>query len=203
MKLFCVIVCCIVCVKASKNVFQYEMEKADDSIDIYRHKSSSFPEQQRVPKLTSFVWKDCGGKSALVNIKSLSISPDPLSFPGTLNVAADFLVKKALVKPLKADLTLYRKVLGRYIRLPCIDDFGSCTYDDVCSLLQQVQQCPKPLTDLGLNCQCPIKAKGYSLQKTGFDIGASIIPEGDYRVLANVTLNGAEATCLDLTLSIQ
>lgn len=42
----------------------------------------------------------------------------------------------------------------------------------------------------------------YSLPKTSFNIQASIIPEGDYHVVANISMNGAEVVCLDIYVSI-
>jgi len=54
---------------------------------------------------------------------------------------------------------LYRKTFGVYIEIPCIDGFGSCTYDDLCAMLAPVQsQCPNPVLKIGINCACPFKA---------------------------------------------
>jgi ganglioside GM2 activator len=32
-------------------------------------------------------------------------------------------------------LTAYKKVLGIWTKLPCIDNVGSCDYDNICTLL--------------------------------------------------------------------
>ncbi|WAR00003.1 SAP3-like protein [Mya arenaria] len=130
-------------------------------------------------RLTSFSFKDCGGAGALVNINSLSITPDPVVFPGPLNVATDFKINSPLGQPLKGDLYIAKKVLGKYIKLPCIDNFGSCSYADLCVLLEQVQ-CPDPIVRIGIDCTCPLKANSYSLPKTEFDVDVSFIPAGDY-----------------------
>ncbi|XP_052237074.1 uncharacterized protein LOC127848573 isoform X2 [Dreissena polymorpha] len=47
-----------------------------------------------------FSWKDCGSPSAAVNIQSLSLGPAQLKFPGPINVASVFTVKKLLSAPL-------------------------------------------------------------------------------------------------------
>ncbi|WAR00047.1 SAP3-like protein [Mya arenaria] len=152
-------------------------------------------------RLTSFSFKDCGGAGALVNINSLSITPDPVVFPGPLNVATDFKINSPLGQPLKGDLYIAKKVLGKYIKLPCIDNFGSCSYADLCVLLEQVQ-CPDPIVRIGIDCTCPLKANSYSLPKTEFDVDVSFIPAGDYMARGNITYMGKEGACLELSITL-
>ena len=59
---------------------------------------------------------------------------------------------------LQATLDISKKVAGVWIKLPCVDNFGSCKYDDLCDLLSQVGDCPDPIVTSGLGCQCPFKA---------------------------------------------
>lgn len=47
-----------------------------------------------------------------------------------------------------------KELVDVWIPIPCIDGFGSCEYDDVCSELNLIQQCPKILTDTGFMCTC-------------------------------------------------
>ena len=42
----------------------------------------------------------------------------------------------------------------------------------------------------------------YSLPKAEFDIGASVVPSGDYHVISTVTQNEAVVFCLDMYLSV-
>ena len=54
------------------------------------------------------------------------------------------------------------KQLGSvWIQLPCIDQLGSCTYDDVCTLLDDAippgTSCPEPLLTYGIPCHCPFQ----------------------------------------------
>lgn len=58
---------------------------------------------------------------------------------------------------------MVEKALGDlWIQLPCIDQLGSCTYDDVCSILDELippgTPCPEPLLTYGIPCHCPFKA---------------------------------------------
>lgn len=58
---------------------------------------------------------------------------------------------------------MVEKALGDlWIQLPCIDQLGSCTYDDVCNILDNLippgMPCPEPLLTYGIPCHCPFKA---------------------------------------------
>lgn len=58
---------------------------------------------------------------------------------------------------------MVEKALGDlWIQLPCIDQLGSCTYNDVCSILDELippgTPCPEPLLTYGIPCHCPFKA---------------------------------------------
>ena len=59
---------------------------------------------------------------------------------------------------LQAKIELKKKAAGIWIPIPCIDQMGSCSYGDVCLLLNQLPQCPPQLTAIGIDCKCPIKA---------------------------------------------
>lgn len=182
---------------ALPNLFQYEFQKAKGLVHQFEIEGG-----QKTG--LGWSWKDCSSGSALVNIKSLSISPDPLAFPGPLVVSAEFTSKADITSPVKAELLVKKKVLGMYIEIPCIDNIGSCTYDDLCAILSQIpaDQCPDPLKKAGINCECPIKQNSYSLQKAEFDINASVIPSGEYNIVAHVSHSGAEVACLDMYLNV-
>lgn len=59
---------------------------------------------------------------------------------------------------MQAKIELKKKAAGIWIPLPCIDQMGSCSYGDICQLLEQVTQCPPQLTAISIDCKCPIKA---------------------------------------------
>jgi len=68
-------------------------------------------------QLKSFTFKDCGGTDAVVNFNSLVLTPDPLAFPGPLNVAADFKIKSPLNQPLKVRVSLSEKKTRKCYKL--------------------------------------------------------------------------------------
>ena len=46
---------------------------------------------------------------------------------------------------------------GSWLEVPCIDNFGTCIYENVCDLLSQITNCPSQLVKIGLDCHCPFK----------------------------------------------
>lgn len=66
------------------------------------------------------------------------------------------------IQPFQGVVTLEKKVAEIWIQIPCIDQMGSCTYDNLCSILDDIippgQPCPEPLVTYGIPCHCPFKA---------------------------------------------
>lgn len=93
------------------------------------------------------------------------------------------------------------KALGDlWIQLPCIDQLGSCTYDDICTILDTLippgTPCPEPLLTYGIPCHCPFKAvrppgcpRVVSGRVTGGSGGAVLThlpsPQGSYSLPAS------------------
>ncbi len=61
----------------------------------------------------------------------------------------------AFLLTIQADVLIRKKVLSNWITVPCIDQFGSCSYDDFCEILDMIPQCPQPFVDKGVPCKCP------------------------------------------------
>ncbi|KAG8128511.1 putative Ganglioside GM2 activator protein [Naja naja] len=178
------------------------------------------PQQQRfvapditwsLSKVQNFAWENCGPPSEPAIIKSLSVSPDPIAIPGDVTVAASGASTILLSAPLKAVVILEKKLGEMWIKIPCVDDVGSCTYDDVCALLDSLippgQPCPQPLQSYGLPCHCPFKAGTYNLPSSEFFIPnmdlPSFLTNGDYRVRAVLSNGDQELSCTKLSFSLQ
>ena len=50
------------------------------------------------------------------------------------------------------------KDTGPWETVPCIDNVGSCLYEDICELMSHIPTCPPQLVAIGLNCKCPVAA---------------------------------------------
>lgn len=169
-------------------------------------KSNSYPDiihllnqGKRTPSVNGFSYKDCGGIAG--KITKLALTPDPLSFPGVLTVSAAVTLNTTLSSPLQVKLLVEKKSGSTYIRLPCIQNLGSCTYKNVCDMLVGAT-CPDPLVQYGIPCRCPFKKNNYNLPSASFEIDAAFLPEGDYHLNAAVFSGGKQALCLDAYVSI-
>ncbi|XP_020375610.1 ganglioside GM2 activator [Rhincodon typus] len=159
----------------------------------------------------TFSWANCGGEKEPAVLKSLSIQPDPISIPGDLQASAAGFTAVNLTAPLTVNVTLHKEVAGVWVKIPCIEEIGSCVYDDVCQLLNEVippgQDCPEPLYTYGLPCHCPFKAGKYSMPNTYFDLPPVELPSwmtsGNYKAMGVLTRNEQELACLKGTFSLK
>ncbi|XP_056425451.1 ganglioside GM2 activator-like isoform X2 [Hyla sarda] len=158
----------------------------------------------------SITWENCDSGDLPGTIKSLSISPDPVSMPGDVTVSLVLNTDVSLSSPLQIKITAEKELLGEWLTVPCVDKFGSCTYTDICELLDSFfkpgQQCPGPLATYGLPCHCPFKAGSYALPTTTFKIPNLSLPswmaDGSYRVTGVLTHNNKEIGCAKFTFSL-
>ena len=144
--------------------------------------------------LKSFSWNDCGGTAG--KVFNLTVSPDPLH-AGNITVAVNATVLKELISPLKTVLTVEIHGLIAWIKIPCIDDIGSCIYDDICEILESVKCLPvlKNIT----TCHCPFPAQNYILSPSKFSLPQGP-PKGEYRAKAEIyDASGNRVACLNIS----
>lgn len=53
---------------------------------------------------------------------------------------------------------MQKKVGFLWVDVPCVDNVGSCNYDDLCASIPfpPGEPCPEPFLTLGLPCNCPV-----------------------------------------------
>lgn len=165
---------------------------------------------RRLAKILGFAWENCGKPDDPAVLKALSVSPDPIGIPGDLTASASGSTSVALVSPLSVNVTLDKEVAGIWVKIPCVDEIGSCHYTDGCDLLDQLippgQDCPEPLHTYGLPCHCPFKAGDYTLPQSDFYVPNIDLPfwltNGNYRVQGVLGNSGKELGCLKVSLTI-
>ncbi|XP_016409168.1 ganglioside GM2 activator-like [Sinocyclocheilus rhinocerous] len=96
-------------------------------------------------KFRGFSWENCGKPDDPTYVQTLHVYPNPIPSPGCVN------------------LTLEREVAGVWIKVPCVDDLGSCYYPDACVRLTQLfmtipELCPEPKRSSSVPCGCPLRA---------------------------------------------
>ncbi|KAM9731623.1 ganglioside GM2 activator isoform 3-T3 [Dama dama] len=121
----------------------------------------AFPARILQNRQGSFSWDNCdAGKDPAV-INSLTLEPDPIAIPGNLTISAEAKTSAVLSDPLKVELTVEKHIAGFWVKIPCVDNIGSCTYDNFCNMLEMLipieEPCPEPLHTYGLPCHCPFK----------------------------------------------
>lgn len=144
-----------------------------------------------------FSWSNCGDpKTELLVLQSLSVSPDPMQAPGKVMVSFMGNVTKTLAAPLQVSVVLKKKMVF-WITVPCIDGVGSCTYNDVCSM---ITACPTAFKEQGIPCNCPVKQALYKLTNGAFSINANI-PGGEYRMTASISMQGVAVGCYNINFN--
>ncbi|OWF52489.1 Ganglioside GM2 activator [Mizuhopecten yessoensis] len=130
---------------------------------------------------TSLHIQDCmkNGRSDvnnIVHVNSATVTPFPVVVPGNVDVAGNLDVLKNITGPLQMHLSVQRKFLGLWVTVPCVSNVGSCTYDDVCSMLSSsfslngAPNCPAQLSNEGLPCNCPFAEGRYTMNQEHFKI---------------------------------
>ncbi|XP_065347547.1 ganglioside GM2 activator-like [Cloeon dipterum] len=108
-------------------------------------------------KLRNTSWSSCGSDSDAIQIDSLDIEPGFIHLPGDITVNAQVTVNANITSPVKVTVVAKKKTFLGWITLPCWQQtFGSCTYEDVCSLTPYPDDCPEYFVDNNLPCHCPL-----------------------------------------------
>ncbi|XP_045407293.1 ganglioside GM2 activator [Lemur catta] len=169
------------------------------------------PAHVHLKQLSSFSWDNCDeGKDPAV-IKSLTLEPDPIVVPGNVTISANGKTSVALTSPLKVELTVEKEVAGFWVKIPCVEQIGSCTYEDFCDVLDTIippgEPCPEPLHTYGLPCHCPFKDGTYSLPKSDFTVPDLELPSwlstGNYRIESILSSDGSRLACVKIAASLK
>ncbi|XP_040201064.1 ganglioside GM2 activator-like [Rana temporaria] len=163
----------------------------------------------RVTAVNDFSWANCDGKSLPVTIQTLTILPDGLRFPGEMTMSTILNTTVALTSPIKMKVTA-EKFMQEWIMIPCLNEVGSCTYDDFCDILNRLikpgKPCPGPLHTHGLPCRCPFQSGSYYLPVTSFHVPDLHLPatftSGNYRISVVLNQGDQEIGCVKINFSL-
>lgn len=79
-------------------------------------------------KVVKFSYQNCGPNSDPFQVNTLQITPDPLKLPGDVYMTGDANVKQNITGPLTMTLKIIKIIGPVKFEIPCVDNFGSCTY---------------------------------------------------------------------------
>ncbi|KAK0062213.1 ganglioside GM2 activator [Biomphalaria pfeifferi] len=185
-----------------------DLAQAQSSFNISDHKLIKFlSDVQKATKyiqhpLTSFSWGVCDtGSTQLAKINSLTLSPDPLTIPGTVSLSFDVELSSNVDAPLQASVTLKKKIGFIWIEVPCIHNLGSCTYNDICERLVGAN-CPQVFVDHNVPCKCPFPQGHFTIPVTDIPIKSGSVPSGAYKLELKLSVSSALVTCIDISFSI-
>lgn len=68
-------------------------------------------------------------------IKTLTVEPDPIAVPGNVTVSAEVKTTVPFIAPQKVEITLDKEVASVWVKIPCMEQIGSCTFDNAYDML--------------------------------------------------------------------
>ncbi|RUS75543.1 hypothetical protein EGW08_016693 [Elysia chlorotica] len=161
--------------------------------------------EPQVPRgqANKFQVNNCGHpESDMFNLTRLVVSPDPIHLPGVVTISAGGTLRMTARSPITLQVDIHKNVRGAWLTVPCIAQVGSCTYGDICALLELLPVCPRQLVDAGIPCSCPYQQGTYTLPESKFPIPVPVLPDGDYRVRAVATNDGTPVSCVEIYFSV-
>ena len=98
-----------------------------------------------------------------------------------------------------------KDVLGLWVKVPCVNNVGSCVYQDLCTNITHLYFNPFQSLDTDKKCP-PIPAGTYSMANVILPISKSIpsIAEGEFKIHIDLhSTLGGHMTCVDLHLNLK
>lgn len=83
------------------------------------------------------MWQDCTNPASPVHITRLDIEPNPVTLPGDLLFSLEGYTNRTLGSS-ALHLDIVREGSWFNIPIPCFRKIGSCTYNDMCTMLEDM-----------------------------------------------------------------
>ncbi|XP_046394882.1 ganglioside GM2 activator-like [Ischnura elegans] len=144
-------------------------------------------------------WSNCGPPTDPIKLTYLDVTPFPLTIPGIETLSAIVNIARNISSPVEASVTIKKHSFLGWIEIPCVDNIGSCHYDDLCALSPYNDQCPTVFKKLQLPCACPVNEGMYSVKKYPVNIakiGPHWLEHGMYKGQVTLTSNSVELGCI-------
>ncbi|XP_069680481.1 ganglioside GM2 activator-like isoform X2 [Periplaneta americana] len=117
-------------------------------------------------QLKTVDFENCGPENDPVKLKNLQVQP--LS-DGDAKVEALIDVMEDIPAPIRVETVISKLMFKSYVKLPCIQSWGSCTFKDVCH--QDQGKCLFPMMEeFNFPCQCPIKKGPIKIHRDKFPV---------------------------------
>ena len=83
-----------------------------------------------------------------------------------------------------------------------MDNFGSCTYSDICQMLPSPDKCPNYFIQNNIPCNCPFPLGTYNIKSLQIQLPNFPIPSGGYEITANFQNTQGHVGCVQIELNI-
>lgn len=149
-----------------------------------------------------FDWGNCDGNLP-VQVISLDVQPDPIVMPGNININFNVQSDVSIQAPVRMEVLFKKRFAYLWFVVPCTDNVGTCTYDDVCEMVAQYQ-CPPEFEEYKIPCQCPVDAGSYVLPDSQLPMTfqPSIFEQGSYYAEVRMYQGDAEVGCISTHFAI-
>ncbi|XP_069108167.1 ganglioside GM2 activator-like [Argopecten irradians] len=171
-----------------------------------------------------FTWSRCGNPHPAVVVDLIEVTPDPIELPGTLKLSVRGNTTQVL-NSAKLSLTLHRDTFLISVPIPCVLHLGTCTYDNLCTLLNTMEtenwatitaglatQIKAMLSSAGINVDpslCPLQVTSldihdYTITLPEVPSVLSWLASGDYsiNVMVDDPTTNENLLCLDLKVTL-
>jgi ganglioside GM2 activator len=97
------------------------------------------------------------------------------------------------------------KIVGPVkVEIPCVDNIGSCSYKDICSMLPAPDNCPSFFKEQNIPCTCPFPGGNYDAKNIQIEIDLPArIPPGQYSIIANLENGIGHVACVQVNLNLK
>ncbi|XP_033740486.1 ganglioside GM2 activator-like [Pecten maximus] len=161
----------------------------------------------------TFSFQNCGDNNTdYIHVTNFDILPKPITVPGILNVTITGDVRKSLGNDSRLNVTIEKKLLGRWTKVPCVSSVGSCIYDNPCEFVQVFAakggKCPDAFVNNGIPCTCPFNPSQLSMPYSIFNISSirdsfQWLVDGDFRFTVNVLKDTQNVGCFTTTMTMK
>ncbi|CAL1530901.1 unnamed protein product [Lymnaea stagnalis] len=171
----------------------------------FNKQNDEFDSKRKVNgRVQSFSFKNCADPNTEIAVPSnIRVSPDPIKIPGNITVSGKVVFKTSFGSPIKAVAVIEKEVFGVWVKVPCVDNVGSCTYNDLCTMVE-IKDCPPQITSIGLSCQCPFPEGSFNVAPVTVEIKESLPVKvsGGVKIHVTATYQSQLLTCVELQLTL-
>lgn len=141
---------------------------------------------QRSHSVEGFSWNNCGKPSKVLQIKDLTVTPDPVKEGSSAHVSIAGNLTEDIPAPIAVDVLLEIKYVGVWHKVPCTHGLGSCSYPDICAKMPPGR--------------CPLKKRSFSLSKVvQVPTGP---PAATYRLTGNMKSAQGFLACIQILVDL-